>query len=67
MDGEIFTGLCANEDILCSVVRCEVVENEVVGGELVLDVISQSAVWDPVVVGSGARHMFDPTGVQTDR
>ncbi|KAK0215957.1 heterokaryon incompatibility protein-domain-containing protein [Armillaria nabsnona] len=64
MDGGIFTGLCANEDILCSVVRCEVVEvnpyGEVVDGELVLDVILQPAVWDPVVERSEEGHLFDP-------
>ncbi len=67
MDGGIFTSLCANEDILCSVVRCEVVEvnpyGEVVDGELVLDVILQPAVWDPVVAGSEEGHLFD---LQTD-
>ncbi|KAK0502566.1 heterokaryon incompatibility protein-domain-containing protein [Armillaria luteobubalina] len=65
MDGGIFTGLCANEDILCSVMRCEVWQRdeEVVDGELVLDVILQPAVWDPVVVGSEEGHLFDP---QTD-
>ncbi|SJL14841.1 uncharacterized protein ARMOST_18313 [Armillaria ostoyae] len=74
MDGGIFTGLCTNEDVLCSVVRCEVVVSrqgnpygEVVDGELVLDVILQPAVWDPVVVGSEEGHLFDPApGVQTD-
>ncbi len=69
MDGGIFTGLCANEDILCSVVRCEVVEvnpyGEVVDGELVLDVILRPAVWDPVVAGSEEGHLFDPA-VQSD-
>ncbi|SJL14218.1 uncharacterized protein ARMOST_17674 [Armillaria ostoyae] len=70
MDGGIFMGLCVNEDILCSVVRCEVVATwqgnpygKVVDGELVLDVILQPAVWEPVVVGSEEGHLFDP---QTD-
>ena len=59
-------GLCANEDILCSIVRCEVVENEVVGGELVLNVISQPAVWDAVDVGSEERYIFNPAGMEID-
>ncbi|KAK0219052.1 hypothetical protein IW262DRAFT_1298150 [Armillaria fumosa] len=57
MNGGIFTGLCANGDMLCSVVRCEVWQHgeEVVDGELVLDVIMQPAVWDPA-----EGHLFAP-------